>query len=390
MYEYRWKPRVPVAQRRAAAARKLAGVTLSPVVISGRTIAHSFWGKSWCDAIESYGDFDNRLPRGRTYARNGSVVDLRIEPGVVRASVSGSELYKTTIQVKPMAAARWQAVVERHATQVSSLIDLLQGKLPASLLRELCDTSIGLFPRAEEMEFSCSCPDWAYMCKHVAAALYGVGARLDHDPGLFFVLRGVEVSDLAKRSAAVDFAASTSADEFAGVDLGSMFGIDLAEGAAPKPPAKALAAPKPQPAAQPKPGKPATHAVVGTGKAAAATQPTRTNGAKARTTATAAPQSAGATSVAPAAKPAAKPPSTANRNPSQKSAPIVKPRPARPPVSRADLRGLGVDSATMTTWLKTGLMVLSEVPGHYLLTPEVGPQLMACIAGNSPLAASRS
>ena len=210
---YGWRPYVPVAKRRAEAARQVAkstksGAPMSPVVISGRTIASSFWGKSWCDAMESYGDYENRLPRGRTYVRNGAVVDLRVEPGLVTAMVSGSEVYRTTVRVKPLPPARWKGVVEEHAGQVSSLVDLLQGKLPASLLRSLCDASRGLFPGPKELEFACSCPDWAMMCKHVAAVLYGVGARLDHDPGLLFVLRGVEATDLAARSAAVTFAAA--------------------------------------------------------------------------------------------------------------------------------------------------------------------------------------
>src|SRR6516165_2714205 len=94
-----FRPYVPVAQRRAQAAREVAkrqkkGQTVSPVVIEGRAIATTFWGKAWCDNLESYSDFANRLPRGRTYVRNGSVIDLQITPGQIKALVSGSEIYK--------------------------------------------------------------------------------------------------------------------------------------------------------------------------------------------------------------------------------------------------------------------------------------------------------
>lgn len=231
-YGSRWSAYVPVGDRRARAASELAtrrssGLPASAVVIAGRAIATSFWGRSWCDTMESYGDFENRLPRGRTYVRNGSVVDLQVQSGLVSAWVSGSRLYETTVQVAPLDPARWNAMVEQHARQVSSLVDLLQGRLPASLLDALASRSSGLFPRPAELTFSCSCPDWAMMCKHVAAVLYGVGARLDHDPGLFFLLRGVEVSDLALASANVDLGGGFVADELAGADLGHLFGIEL-------------------------------------------------------------------------------------------------------------------------------------------------------------------
>lgn len=275
---------VPVARRRALAARALAkrGSTASPVVIIGTKIATSFWGKAWCEAMESYGDFENRLPRGRSYVRNGSVVDLQVTPGLVSACVSGSQLYHTSVKVSPLAAARWASVVARHAGQVSSLVDLLQGKLPASLLTSLADRSSGLFPGPKELVFSCSCPDWAMMCKHVAAVLYGVGARLDHDPALFFRLRGVDVSELAVAGAAVGFDAATGADDLVDADLAGLFGIEMASVGpavvAPRGPVAALPAgpkfvpasaakraakpPRSKPAAQPKavviPAKPGT------------------------------------------------------------------------------------------------------------------------------------
>lgn len=203
------------------------GIALSPVVIEGRQIARSFWGKAWCENLESYSDYSNRLPRGRTYARNGSVVHLAIEPGLAAAHVSGSRMYETQVRVSPLARKHWKSLVASHSSQVSSLVDLLQGRLPASLLSALADRASGLFPHPKQMEFDCSCPDWASMCKHVAAVLYGVGARLDARPELFFVLRGVEVSDLASSGATPDFGARSAGGDLAGVDLGEIFGIEL-------------------------------------------------------------------------------------------------------------------------------------------------------------------
>src|SRR5687768_2102411 len=97
-----FKPYVSVAQRRAKAAREAAklqkkGQQSAPILIEGRCISTTFWGKAWCENLESYSDFDNRLPRGRTYVRNGSVVDLKINPGEVIALVSGSSLYRIKI-----------------------------------------------------------------------------------------------------------------------------------------------------------------------------------------------------------------------------------------------------------------------------------------------------
>lgn len=271
MRGYGYPAYVPVAQRRAAAARALAkrGASASPVVIAGTKIATSFWGKSWCEAMESYGDYANRLPRGRTYVRNGSVVDLQVAPGLVSARVSGSQLYHTSVRVSPLAPDRWAAVVARHAGQVSSLVDLLQGKLPGSLLRALSERTSGLFPGPKELIFTCSCPDWAVMCKHVAAVLYGVGARLDQDPALFFTLRGVEVSELAAAGAAVGFAVAPGADDLGDTDLAGLFGIELAQEAlppvvaAPAPPAVSAAARRaPKRAAKPRATSPPTVAAI--------------------------------------------------------------------------------------------------------------------------------
>ena len=166
------------------------------MTIEGRTIAKTFWGKSWCANLERYSDFENRLPRGRTYVRNGSVLDLQIAKGEVAAMVAGSELYKVKIAIAPVKQARWKAICRDCAGAINSLVELLQGRLAKGVMDRVCREGDGLFPSPREIKLSCSCPDWADMCKHVAAVLYGVGARLDEKPQLLFVLRGVDENEL--------------------------------------------------------------------------------------------------------------------------------------------------------------------------------------------------
>ena len=238
---YDWKPYVPVAARRAQAARaaaKLAkkGRKTSPVVIDGRTIARTFWGKAWCDNLERYSDFENRLPRGRTYVRNGSVVDLQVAPGAVTAMVSGSDLYRIEVKVAAVPKARWSAVCRDCAGAIDSLVELLQGRLSQGVMTRICQEKTGLFPSPAEIAFTCSCPDWASMCKHVAAVLYGIGARLDEQPDLLFALRKVDQQDLI--ALAGKGLARTGTGPKAGKvldagDLSEMFGIEIAQ--APKP-----------------------------------------------------------------------------------------------------------------------------------------------------------
>jgi uncharacterized Zn finger protein len=233
----RWKPYVPVARRRAQAAGYAARLakkekrTLAPVTIEGRKIATSFWGQAWCDHLEHHCDFENRLPRGRTYVRNGSVIDLQVQRGQVRAIVSGSDIYQVTIKIKTLAPAGWKRIKEQCSRSIASLIDLLQGRFDEGIMRRLSDPQTGLFPRPAEIDMKCSCPDWATMCKHVAAALYGVGARLDVAPQLLFTLRSVDHLELINQAVAadnLDQALHTSAESaLAGNDLEELFGIEI-------------------------------------------------------------------------------------------------------------------------------------------------------------------
>ena len=230
---WRFKPYVSVAKRRANALRhvkKLAkkGKTILPVEIAGRTITSTFWGKAWCDNLESYSDFSNRLPRGRTYVRNGSVVDLQIEPGQVTSLVSGSSLYRITIKIKPLAATSWKSVRSQCGGQIGSLVELLQGKLSKSVMEIVTQRDGGMFPAPKEIEMSCSCPDWAGMCKHVAATLYGVGNRLDHQPELLFKLRQVDHLELIAQAASSIAKPTTGRKKTIAADqLADVFGIEL-------------------------------------------------------------------------------------------------------------------------------------------------------------------
>jgi uncharacterized Zn finger protein len=237
-YLYGWKPYVSVAARRRQAERELAtlrkkGRTISPVLIEGRTIAATFWGKAWCTNLERYSDFANRLPRGRTYVRNGSVVDLQIASGAVTALVSGSELYEVRIGVAGVAKTRWRGICRDCSGAIDSVVALLQGTLSAGVMTRLCAPQTGLFPEPRDLSFDCSCPDWASMCKHVAAVLYGVGARFDERPELLFLLRGVRQDDLIVKAGA-DLGRSTARSANGKVlesaNLSEMFGIEIAAG----------------------------------------------------------------------------------------------------------------------------------------------------------------
>lgn len=245
-YDYGWRPYVPVGMRQANARRNLSkhlkpGTEIQPVErITGRGVARSFWGKGWCDHLDSFGDFSNRLPRGKTYVRNGSVCHLAIDKGQVEAFVAGSELYKINITIKPLAAVKWTALKKQCSGKIGSLVELLQGRLSDEIMNVVTDRETGLFPQPGEIKYDCDCPDWADMCKHIAAVIYGIGARLDDRPELLFLLRGVDHEELIDGDAATaNIAAGASGRRssrrktLAGDDLEGVFGVELEPDAAP-------------------------------------------------------------------------------------------------------------------------------------------------------------
>ena len=249
MVFYEWRPYVSVAQRRARTAREIKklrskGMEVEPIEIpQGRKIARTFWGESWCKHLERFGDFANRLPRGRSYIRNGSVCHLAIKKGKVEAIVSGSELYEVNIHIAPLSPTRWKNVRKQCAGHIGSMLELLQGQLSSQVMEIVTDSANGLFPQPRDIKLHCNCPDWADMCKHVAAVLYGIGARLDQKPELLFVLRNVDHEELI--SAELDIHTVTTRRgkrrRLANQDLSNMFGIDIADGA---PPAKKRKTPR--------------------------------------------------------------------------------------------------------------------------------------------------
>ena len=311
-----WNPYVPAGVRRARARREMdklrrKGKNVQPVEIEGRTIARSFWGKRWCDHLESFSDYANRLPRGRTYVRNGSVCHLEIRSGRIAAIVSGSELYDVAIRIGTLKAAVWKSIKARCSGQIGSVLELLQGKLSRQVMGVVTDREHGLFPKPGEIRFDCSCPDWATMCKHVAAVLYGVGSRLDEHPESLFLLRGVDSAELIATGMALPGDAATD-DALAEDALAGIFGIDLdldpEDASAPPPPPKASAkprraagrraAPAPGRRAAPVPGRQAAPPASKARKVAA-------SAGKARKAASSAPRKANTSPAAPPRKRAA-------------------------------------------------------------------------------------
>ncbi len=239
---YGWGPYVSVAERKLRAAREVGklikkGRHASPVTVEGRTIARTFWGKAWCENLERYSDFENRLPRGRSYVRNGFVIDLDISRTGVKALVCGSRVYKVAVNITPVTKARWRSICQDCAGGIDSLVELLQGRFSKGVMERVCLQKTGLFPSPDEIKFSCSCPDWAAMCKHVAAVLYGIGARLDKQPELLFQLHQVDQNELianAGREFPLTRARPNAEKILDRDDLSELFGLDLVRDATTK------------------------------------------------------------------------------------------------------------------------------------------------------------
>ena len=252
MSYYAWKPYVSVGQRqklaeKAAAKAQKRGKNYTPILPYRGAVAKTVWGKSWCDNLEAYSDYANRLPRGATYVRNGSVIHLQLTAGAVHAQVMGSSLYAVNVTVQPVQQAQWKSICQDSAGSIASLVEILQGKLSTAIMQRICEPGKGLMPTPKEISFDCSCPDWAGMCKHVAAVLYGVGARLDQQPELLFTLRHVDAKDLiqvadaglvtALKAPRAPKAAKVLDDSL----LADVFGLEMAQ-TTDAPPAKKAAA----------------------------------------------------------------------------------------------------------------------------------------------------
>ena len=242
MAYWRYPRYVSVGEKRAKAARKLKQLRkknpgIQPIVLEGSAIAKTWWGKSWNLNLERYADYSNRIGRGRSYVRHGAVLDLQISAGQVKSLVQGSRTkpYTVTIKIKGITKGIWQNMKAACAGKLDSLPELLSGKFPKTLEEVFTAQGRGLFPSPPEISFDCSCPDWAYMCKHVAATLYGIGTRLDDNAGLFFKLRKVKIDDLIQQTLKdqtyklLDKAAKMGTGKIAESELSGMFGIDMEE-----------------------------------------------------------------------------------------------------------------------------------------------------------------
>jgi uncharacterized Zn finger protein len=239
-YGYGFPEYESVASKREKAKKKLAELrkknpNIKPVSIEGNIISQSWWGKAWNSNLEQYADFANRMGRGRSYVRNGAVLDLQIENGKIHALVQGSNSkpYSVTISITPLKKTIWNSIRTKCEGKLESVEELIMGRFPKALSEIFTKKSNGLFPSPKEIKFECSCPDWASMCKHVAAVLYGVSARLDNDPSLFFILRNTDMNKLIsqtlenKSQKLLKKAKLKSTRIIKEEDLSSMFGIEM-------------------------------------------------------------------------------------------------------------------------------------------------------------------
>lgn len=241
-YDYGYGEYVTAAEKKARNQKSIEKLRkkdsgISPVVISGRKLARTWWGKAWNDNLERYSDYENRIGRGSSYVRQGAVLDLKIAPRMITALVQGSRKkpYQIDIAIQPLDNSTWKAITRACEGKIESLQELIEGKFPEALSELFTAKGKGLFPAPKEISFNCSCPDWASMCKHVAAALYGVGARLDENPALFFVLRNVNIDELVSKAISqrsetlLKKSGRKSSRAIDNDDISAMFGIDMEE-----------------------------------------------------------------------------------------------------------------------------------------------------------------
>ena len=233
---YSHKPYMSVSQRKAKARREKEklekkGHALEPVHVEGLKLGKTFWGQAWCRHIETFADMSSRLPRGKSYVRNDSIIDMQVRKGLITAMVMGSELYTIRVKISPLTTTQWKNIKRKTGGQIGSMVELLQGKLSDSVMQSVTGVNDGLFPKSNQIEMECTCPDGADMCKHLSAVLYGVGCRLDDEPELLFKLRGVDHTELITEATNAAGEATKPGDRkvIAAADLSAVFGIELAE-----------------------------------------------------------------------------------------------------------------------------------------------------------------
>jgi hypothetical protein len=232
--EGEWRPYISKRKRQALAQGEIRqlkekGLTPLPVRVGQGPIAGRPWGQAWCKNIECFSDFKSRLPAGRTCLRQNAVIHLEVAAGLVTALVQGDELYRVSVAIQPINLEAWDNLKRQCHGRIGSLLELIQGSLKEDVMALMARSGDGLFPAAFDIDFRCSCPDWAQMCQHVAATLYGVGHRLDQAPELLFTLRGVDAVSL------VDGAVDSLAEDLKPLpeapwddsQLGDLFGIEL-------------------------------------------------------------------------------------------------------------------------------------------------------------------
>lgn len=179
---------------------------------SRRPFGLTWWGKAWVDALEHRARLDpNRLGRGRSYARRGSVLDLRVDPGVVSATVQGSRVtpYEVTVRIRAFSGDEWDAVLDVVSAQIGRVAALLDGELPPEVVDDAQAAGLELLPDAGEVKTACNCPDFAVPCKHSAAVCFLIADALDEDPFVLLLLRGRRRDELmsalrSRRSAGGD------------------------------------------------------------------------------------------------------------------------------------------------------------------------------------------
>ncbi|MCA9632296.1 MAG: SWIM zinc finger family protein [Myxococcales bacterium] len=359
----RWPKQERVGEREHRAVAKLRklekkGEALRPIVIEGRGIAQTFWGRAWCQNLERYSDFSNRLPRGRSYVRHRAVLDLKIAAGEVTALTQGSRLYRQTIAVKELPPWRWRDFVGQCVGEFGSMLELLRGRLSREVMLRVTDPESGLFPSPGELSLSCSCPDWAQMCKHVAAVLYGVGARLDEEPELLFLLRGVDATELVSSATVHALDADDEAGESAlEGDLGDIFGIELDS---------FDEVPAPAQVAKPPRRKATKRKAASTATKKTATKKTPTKKAKkaaTKKTATKKTPTKKATKKTPTKKTPTRRTATTPQHARKRSAPR-----GEQTVLRGELLDRGVPSSTIQSWLRNDVLTRTVTPGVYRLT----------------------